>query len=153
MHVVKAIEPDQIEMTRTLFREYADTVQFVECFQDFGTELSNLPGEYGPPSGSLLLARDGDEPVGCVGLRPIGDGVCEMKRLFVRPASRGRGIGRLLAERIIAEARAIGYERMRLDTLPEMREARGIYEQFGFRTIEPYREYRIGDVLFFEMEL
>jgi putative acetyltransferase len=153
MHVVKAIEPDQIEMASTLLREYADTVQFVECFQDFGTELTELPGEYGPPGGCLLLARDGDEPVGCVALRKIGDGVCEMKRLYIRPTYRGRGLGRLLAERIIAEARALGYERMRLDTLPSMVEARTLYERLGFRPIEPYRQYPICGVLFFELEL
>jgi GNAT superfamily N-acetyltransferase len=153
MHVVKAIEPDQVEMARALFREYADTLQSVECFQDFGTELAELPGEYGPPSGCLLLARDGDEPVGCVALRPIDDGVCEMKRLYVRPAHRGRGVGRLLADRIIAEARALGYERMRLDTLPEMREARAMYEKLGFQPIEAYRQYPNCGVLFFELRL
>jgi GNAT superfamily N-acetyltransferase len=153
MQIVKAVEPDQVEMARALFREYADTLQFVECFQDFGRELSELPGEYGPPSGCLLLARDGDEPVGCVALRSIGDGICEMKRLYVRPAYRGRGIGRLLAERIIAEARVLGYERMRLDTLPEMREARAMYEKLGFQPMEAYRQYPICGVLFFELEL
>jgi ribosomal protein S18 acetylase RimI-like enzyme len=151
--LITVTEQKDVECVRALFREYAERLHFIECFQDFGRELAELPGEYGPPTGRLLLARDEDKSAGCVGLRKTGDGICEMKRLYVRPAFRGRGIGRKLAERIIAEARALGYARMRLDTLEEMREAQAMYEQLGFRRIEPYRQYPISEVLFFELLL
>lgn len=153
VEVVMVVERADLESVRTLFREYANQLHFIECFQDFGTELSQLPGEYGPPTGSLLLARHRDDPAGCVALRKLDDGVCEMKRLYVRPAYRGHGIGRRLVERIVADARALGYERMRLDTLPEMREARTLYESFGFRRIEAYRQYPVSGVLFYELDL
>jgi GNAT superfamily N-acetyltransferase len=151
--LITVAEPEDVECARTLFREYAARQHFIECFQDFGRELAELPGQYGPPAGRLLLARLEGEPAGCVGLRKIGEGVCEMKRLYVRPAFRGRGIGRKLVDQIIAEARTLGYARMRLDTLEEMREAQAMYEQLGFRRIEPYRQYPISEVLFMELLL
>jgi len=153
IQLVAAVEPNDVECARALFREYADSQHFVGCFQDFGTELSGLPGDYAPPTGSLLLARDDGDPAGCVALRKLDDGTCEMKRLYVRPKYRGRGIGRLLADRILADARALGYKRIRLDTLPSMTEARTLYERLGFRRIEAYREYSVCGVLFFELEL
>jgi ribosomal protein S18 acetylase RimI-like enzyme len=153
IQLVAAALPNDVECVRELFREYADSQHFVGCFQDFGRELRELPGEYAPPTGSLVLARDDSDPAGCVALRKLDDGVCEMKRLYVRPAYRGRRVGRLLADRILADARALGYKRIRLDTLPSMTEARTLYERLGFRRIEAYREYQVCGVLFFELEL
>ena len=121
-----------------LFREYADSLGFDLCFQDFETELATLPGKYAPPGGRLLLACNGDHAVGCVALRPIDRERCEMKRLYVRPAMRGSGLGRTLAERICEEARAAGYHQICLDTLPCMQAAVGLYTDLGFVPVAPY---------------
>ena len=153
IQLVAAALPNDVECVRGLFHEYADSQHFVGCFQDFGKEVTELPGEYAPPTGSLVLARADGEPAGCVALRKLDGATCEMKRLYVRPAYRGRRLGRLLAEQIIADARALGYQRIRLDTLPSMTEARTLYERLGFRRIEAYREYPVCGVLFYEMEL
>jgi len=153
IEIHKAIEPPQIEIVRALFQEYAASLDFDLGVQDFGKELAGLPGDYAPPSGCLLLALEGDEPAGCVAVRQIGDGVCEMKRLYVHSAFRGRGLGRLLAERIIEEARTIGYRCMRLDTLAGMAQAQALYRQLGFRPIDAYRDYQVAGVLFMELTL
>ncbi len=140
-----------LERIRRLFVEYAHDLPFDLSFQNFEAELAGLPGRYAPPTGRLLLARCGDQHVGCVALRQIGDGVCEMKRLFVPPAYRGRGIGRALAQALIEEAQRIGYKRMRLDTVLEP--AKCLYKSLGFREIPPYQCVPIEGVVFMELEL
>ena len=154
MELVQAESAAQVEEARRLFEEYAAATGVDLCFQNFGQELAALPGDYAPPSGRLILARaDDGAAAGCVALRGIDEGACEMKRLYVRPAFRGTGLGRTLAERVIAEARAVGYERMRLDTLPSMGAAIALYRSLGFREIEPYRFNPVGGSLFMELKL
>jgi ribosomal protein S18 acetylase RimI-like enzyme len=133
--VTEIRQEGDLELVRTLFREYGDGLGVDLAFQDFERELAGLPGDYE----RLLVARIDGEPAGCVALRPLDGGACELKRLYVRTAFRGRGLGRTLAGAAIAEARALGYERMRLDTLPSMSEAIALYESLGFRDVEPYR--------------
>jgi len=132
-----------------LFREYAASLPFALDFQDFEGELTGLPGAYAPPRGSLLLARG----AGCVGLRPLDETICEMKRLYVRRSARGAGLGRLLAEAVIGEGRRLGYARMRLDTVPGMETAQVLYAQLGFREIAPYRVNPVPGARFLELQL
>lgn len=148
-----ATTPDDVMLARSLFEEYAATLGFDLSFQDFQKELKGLPGDYAPPKGTILFAFDGDMVLGCVALRPMGDGICEMKRLFVRPRFRGRALGRRLAEAVVAEAREKGYKRMRLDTVPAMVEAVALYRSLGFRPIEPYRPNPVPGAMFFEKDL
>jgi ribosomal protein S18 acetylase RimI-like enzyme len=154
--IVRASRPEEIEEARALFREYAAGLGFDLGFQGFEAELSALPGDYAPPRGALLLARDtGGRFAGCVALRPLGAGrpgpdLCEMKRLYVRHAWRGTGLGRRLAVAIMEEGHALGYARMRLDTVPAMRSAVALYESLGFREIAPYRVNPIPEARFLE---
>lgn len=144
---------EHVPVVRALFEEYAAALGVDLGFQDFDRELAELPGEYVPPGGRLLLALDEGNPAGCVALRPFEPGICEMKRLYVRSAFRGTGLGRLLAERIVGAGRDAGYERMRLDTLPAMAAARGLYESLGFVEIEAYRPNPIHGTTYFELAL
>ena len=154
--MVELIRADSAEWTdkvRRIFQQYAGSLSFDLGFQGFEEELANLPGEYKPPAGCLLLAADGNEIVGCVALRPIGEGLCEMKRLYVIPERRGKGVGLILAEAAIREAARIGYGRMRLDTVPSMTSAIGLYRSLGFEEIGPYRLNPIPGAKFFELDL
>jgi GNAT superfamily N-acetyltransferase len=150
---VGTVDTDKIGQVRGLLVEYAASLGVDLCFQNFDKELANLPGAYAPPRGRLLLALDGDEAVGCVALRPFSEGVCEMKRLYVRPASRSSGIGRRLVEAIIAAAKELGYRRMRLDTLPQMAAARRLYKELGFRPIEAYCHNPVAGTEYLELIL
>jgi putative acetyltransferase len=146
--------PEQIATVRELFLEYAQSLGFSLCFQGFEQELAALPGAYAPPAGRLLLATQADTAAGCVALHRLDAEHCEMKRLYVRPQFRGRGLGLHLAEQIIAEARQIGYKYLRLDTVePVMRTAVEMYRRLGFIEIAPYRPNPIKGALYMELEL
>jgi putative acetyltransferase len=145
--------PADVEAARMLFSEYADALGVDLSFQDFARELATLPAGYVPPTGSLLLAFGDGTPVGCVAVRALAGGVCELKRLYVRPEARGHGLGRRLTVAAIAAARTLGYERMRLDTLPTMATALALYRELGFREIEPYRFNPVPGTRFLELAL
>ena len=151
--IITASTPALVAEARRLFEEYAAELNIDLCFQNFEEELATLPGKYAPPKGRLLLARQEDELTGCVGLRPLDEGISEMKRLYVRPAFRGSGIGKLLATEIITQARKIGYRSMRLDTLASMKPAIALYESLGFRQIPAYRYNPESCAVFMELEL
>lgn len=143
----------QLDEVRALFREYEAFLGIDLCFQNFETELAELPGRYAPPTGALFLAWVGDRIEGCVALRDLGDGVCEMKRLYVRPACRGLGLGRCLAERVVEEASAIGYKQMKLDTFEFLDGAVHIYQNMGFRRTGSYYENPHQRVQYWELAL
>jgi len=152
--IVRASSPEHITQARELFLEYAASLGFSLCFQNFDAELAGLPGDYAPPEGRLLLAEWEGQLAGCGALHKLENDVCEMKRLYLRPQFRGKGIGRVMAERLIAEARIIGYRRMRLDTVgPVMKDAVAMYRKLGFKEIAPYRENPMAGTLYMELEL
>jgi GNAT superfamily N-acetyltransferase len=154
LEFIQAGSPDEIEQARGLFREYETWIETDLCFQSFARELAELPGKYAPPDGRLLLAFQDEQLAGCVALRKIGEGVCEMKRLFLRPDFHGKGLGRRLIDQVVQEAREIGYQRMRLDTLPpRMNKAIELYRRLGFKEIEPYYENPVTGALFMELQL
>jgi putative acetyltransferase len=138
---------------RTLLLEYAAALGVDLCFQNFSDEVASLPGDYAPPGGALFLAHCGTELAGCIALRRIDAETCEMKRLYVRPAFRGKKIGRMLAESVIDKARELGYRRMRLDTLPSMVEAQKLYRDLGFFEIPAYRHNPVPGSRFLELTL
>ena len=144
----------QVAQVRELFLEYAQSLGVNLCFQNFEVELAELPGHYAPPGGRLLLAEYEGHLAGCVALHEWEPGVCEMKRLYLRPAFRGKRLGRVIAETIIAEAKNIGYQRMRLDTIePIMKDAVEMYRKLGFREIAPYRPNPIAGAMYMELKL
>jgi ribosomal protein S18 acetylase RimI-like enzyme len=152
--LAQAASPEQVEQARQLFLEYAESLGFSLCFQGFDEEVKNLPGAYASPGGRLLLGYCEGKTAGCIALRDLGDGICEMKRLYVRPDFRGSGVGRMLVDGVIAEARGIGYERMRLDTIASsMKDAIALYRRRGFREIAPYRTNPIEGALYLELVL
>jgi ribosomal protein S18 acetylase RimI-like enzyme len=153
INLIKAKTTQQIQVVRQLFTEYAESLDFELCFQDFGKELEGLPGDYAEPDGFILLAESGNKHAGCIALRKIEGEICEMKHLYVRPEFRGEKTGRLLAEKIIDEAKKIGYNKMRLDTTPKMKEAIKLYKSLGFREIQPYRYNPIEGAIYMEKEL
>ena len=142
-----------LDAVRGLFGEYASSLTVDLGFQSFDEEVAALPGGYAPPTGALLVARVGGEPVGCVALLRIDPETCELKRLFLRPAHRGGGSGLRLLEAAVAEARRLGYHRLRLDTIPEMQRAQALYERYGFREIAPYRSNPVAGARFLQLEL
>jgi ribosomal protein S18 acetylase RimI-like enzyme len=152
--IVNAESAKQIEQVRELFLEYASSLGFSLCFQDFDKELATLPGDYAPPEGRLLLVEVDGKAAGCGALHRLDVDTCEMKRLYVRPQFRGQRLGRILTERLISEARSMGYKAMRLDTVADkMREAVELYRRLGFREIAPYRENPIPSALYMELRL
>ncbi|MFX1250277.1 MAG: GNAT family N-acetyltransferase [Promethearchaeota archaeon] len=153
VRLVEVVTEEQLNQVRRLFKEYTESLGFDLDFQDYEKELAELPGEYSPPDGQLLLAIEGKRIIGCVALRKFSDKICEMKRLYVQPEFRGRGIGKCLAEAIITEARNIGYTSIQLDTVPWMKEAITLYKSLGFKEIPPYRYNPIEGALYLELIL
>ncbi len=152
--LTQARTADDIKHARSLFEEYAAGLGVSLCFQNFDQEVANLPGDYAPPSGRLLLARVGDEVAGCIALRRLDDSICEMKRLYIRPGSRGKGLGGKMVDAILNEAKMIGYSKMRLDTMPgKMDEAIKLYRSIGFKEIPAYYDTPFGDTLYMEVDL
>ncbi len=157
IRIVDAADDAEVECARVLFRsyaiEYATSAVETFCLQGFEAEIVDLPGKYVPPRGCLLLAAVGDEPAGCVALRDLGGGTCEMKRLYVAPAWRGRGLGRMLAEAVIRRAEELGHSLMVLDTLPEMPEAIALYRDLGFVPGEPHWECPVERTIYLRRPL
>ena len=146
----QATSPADVATARALFEEYQRSLGISLCFQNFDEELRTLPGVYAQPAGRLLLAFAGEEPAGCVAIRRIEEGICELKRLWVRSVFRGTGLGRLLVETVLHEARNIGYRRMRLDTLPSMKAAQALYLSTGFLDVPPYNDHPLEGTRFME---
>jgi ribosomal protein S18 acetylase RimI-like enzyme len=153
IQIINAQKQDHYQKARELFLQYADSLGFDLEFQGFSQELATLPGNYAPPEGCILLAEDSGYFVGCVALRLLEDKICEMKRLYVKSDYRGRGMGRMLGCSVIDRARGTGYEKMRLDTIATMKEARSLYYSLDFRNINAYRYNPVDDASYMELEL
>ena len=153
VQIAAAESPEQLAQLRGLLVEYAESLSYHICFESFQKELAQLPGVYGPPDGRLFLALAGGQPAGCAALRQMEQGVGEIKRLYVRPAFRGRGLGRELSEKILSEARALGYRAVRLDTLPLMKEAQSLYRSLGFKPVGASRSVRGEKPIDMELQL
>ena len=151
--ILKVASGEPLSWFKELASEYVSSLPFELDFEDFARELRELPGDYAPPGGLLIVAVWDGNPAGCVALRPFDGKTCEMKRMYVRPEFRGHGLGRAIAERAVAEARRIGYEKMRLDTVASLKEANRMYEGMGFREIAPYRHNPRPDARYFELTL
>ena len=151
--LVEAASPEHVATCRELFLEYQRGLGVSLCFQGFDRELAALPGDYAPPRGRLYLALAAGRPAGCAALRPLFHRDAEMKRLYVRPAYRGSGLGRILAVRIIEDARSLGYESLKLDTLPQMKAAQRLYGDLGFVDTAPYNDNPVAGVRFMALDL
>jgi GNAT superfamily N-acetyltransferase len=150
-----ALGADDIAAARRLFEDYAASIGVDLCFQNFAAELAGLPGDYSPPRGCLLIATQGGQPVGCAALRPLAadDAIGEVKRLYVEPRGRGRGLGRRLAQAVIERARSIGYRELKLDTLADMTQARALYASLGFRECAAYYDNPLPGVRYLSLGL
>jgi putative acetyltransferase len=144
---------EELEEVRNIFIEYSEFLQIDLCFQNFEKELQTLHQVYSPPMGCIILAKQHNETVGCVALKPIDEGICEMKRLYVRPEVRGVGLGRKLVEELISFARKSSFNCMKLDTVSKLKEAISLYRSFGFVETTPYVYNPLSDVLYFELQL
>jgi putative acetyltransferase len=153
LKILDAQAGENLKIIKKLFEEYAESLGFDLSFQNFDEELANLPGDYASPTGCLLLAIHQGHAAGCIALRRLSEGICEMKRLYVRPQFRRKGIGRELAKAVIERAGKTGYTRMRLDTVPTMDAARGLYESLGFKNIDAYRYNPLKGAIFMELTL
>ena len=153
IEIIEATTDELIAKAKELIQEYAESLNFDLCFQNFDEELKGFPGQYSQPMGCLILALSENQPIGCVGLRYFDEGICEMKRLYVRPGFREKKAGRLLAETVIRSAQNIGYKYMRLDTLRSMGSANALYKKSGFKRIEPYRHNPIEEAVYMELNL
>jgi GNAT superfamily N-acetyltransferase len=151
LEIVSAHRPELLGVVRELFSEYVESLGFDLDFQNYEREFAELPGEYAPPDGCLLVAYYGSVVAGCVALRKFGEGVCEMKRLYVRPDFRGKGVGKALAAEVINRAKRLGYEKMMLDTVPSMVEAITLYRSLGFVGCEPYRYNPVEGAVFMDL--
>jgi ribosomal protein S18 acetylase RimI-like enzyme len=151
--IIQAETKNHMDIAKELFIEYAKSLNFELCFLDFDKEVTELPGAYSPPEGRLLLAKIEGEIAGCIALRKLEEGICEMKRLYVKPGFRGHNIGNKLVLKLIDEAKSIGYKKMRLDTVPAMQTAQKLYKSIGFKEIEPYRLNLVPCAVYMELEL
>ena len=153
INIVSATKAEDVARAKELIEEYVLSLSIDLSFQNFANEMATFPAKYSPPRGRVLVARWGDSIVGCVALRDLGEGLCEMKRMYVQPSSRGKGLGRALAKAVIDEARRIGYARMRLDTNPSLHAAIHIYVSLGFKDIDPYEFNPVEGARYFELKL
>ena len=153
MRIVEAAWPDDRDTVVAMFREYASSIDTDICFQGFEEELASLPGKYSSPAGCVLLIFVNEDLAGCGAMRPLSEGICEMKRLYVRPSFRGRALGKALAEALIMKARQVGYQEMRLDTLSTMMAAQKLYAMLGFKPTAAYYNNPIAGTVYMELTL